>query len=129
MDNDNDNVELGNDDDPVYEEDDAKVDLIQTTTQQTTQQTASIFDELLVKDNAMDGIISCPSPHDNDVVASSIIISCVICGINQISTTLFPCMHCCMCDSCAFQFSKVSNVCPICRCGVKQVAKIYITHK
>ncbi len=89
----------------------------------------SIFEELLIKDDANEPIISCPSPHDHDIIAEPIIISCVVCHINQISTTCFPCCHCALCDNCAYQLSKVSNVCPICRCGIKQIVKIYIVHK
>jgi hypothetical protein len=73
--------------------------------------------------------IPCPIPNGCDVEAKSILLICQICHSNQVSTAIFPCMHCCLCDTCAHALSMVSNVCPMCRSGIKYIAKIYLCDK
>jgi len=73
--------------------------------------------------------VPCPEPTGSDIEAKPIVVVCQVCHLNQVSTVIFPCMHCCMCDECASEFSKVSNVCPMCRTGVSQIGKVYFSFK
>jgi hypothetical protein len=73
--------------------------------------------------------IPCPEPNNQDIQAKPILLLCQICYENQISTVHFPCMHSCLCSTCAHRFAQNSNVCPICRSGIMQIAKIFYSSK
>jgi hypothetical protein len=92
------------------------------------------FDDLFPSDrysfsSEEKNIIPCPIPNGSDVEAKPSLFVCQICQLNQISTITFPCMHCCMCDTCAYEFSKIGNTCPMCRLGIVQIGKIYLSSK
>ena len=73
--------------------------------------------------------IPCPKPTGTDIESKPVLVLCQICHVNQSSTIVFPCMHCCMCDTCAYKLSEISDCCPICRAEIDRIAKIYLCHK
>jgi hypothetical protein len=54
-------------------------------------------------------------------------IMCRICHHNMINTVTFPCHHAAMCVSCARDYGRVQNVCPVCRTQLQSIDRIYIT--
>ena len=73
--------------------------------------------------------IPCPEPCGRDIESKEILVTCSVCHSNQSSTAIFPCMHVCLCDDCAHQLSRVTNVCPICRTGIQHIARVYMCFK
>lgn len=51
---------------------------------------------------------------------------CVICLAEQRDTTVLPCRHMCMCNSCAQLLRRQTNRCPICRTPVEKLLEIKV---
>ena len=72
--------------------------------------------------------IPCPMEVDSELDAEPVLLACIICKSHQITTVNFPCMHSCMCITCSNIMVKRPNVkCPVCRSGIIQIAKIYLS--
>ena len=61
-----------------------------------------------------------------DTEAKPMILVCVICSVNCINTVLIPCMHSCLCCTCAKEFTAHSKDCPICRISILEINRIYL---
>lgn len=59
--------------------------------------------------------------------AKAIVLSCVICQVNQIQTVNFPCMHACFCLDCVRPSIMHSNICPICRTRYASISMLYLS--
>lgn len=69
-----------------------------------------------------------PTPEPTVETASRpVTIVCRICHENMINTVTFPCHHAAMCVSCARDYGRVQNACPICRTQLQSIDRIYIT--
>ena len=55
-------------------------------------------------------------------------LSCKICFKNKINMLLRPCMHCCLCHSCAKNLEERNDIvlCPICKTEIDKIELIYI---
>ncbi len=61
------------------------------------------------------------------VISRVVMISCVVCYVNQINTIIQPCMHSCVCSLCAKQIIDRSKQCPLCQRDITNVNKIYLS--
>ena len=64
----------------------------------------------------------------HDTEAKPIIPICIVCQSNNINTVIVPCMHSCLCSSCANGIL-VKPICPICRTDILEINRIYMCGK
>lgn len=71
----------------------------------------------------------CPKPEIfNTVLATPIIVCCIICQTNQIQTVNIPCMHASFCGVCANDAVQNSSKCPDCRGELTNIAPLYLSY-
>jgi hypothetical protein len=72
------------------------------------------------------------SPESNQVLrddtaepANGNVPNCVVCLTAEVDTAMKPCFHAKFCESCATRISNTTKQCPLCRCTVTDLQRIF----
>jgi hypothetical protein len=69
-----------------------------------------------------------PVPEETKSIRSEpILAECNVCRENMIDTITFPCHHAAMCVSCARDYGRVQQTCPVCRTTLQAIERLYLS--